>query len=145
MFLQLIYLHSATGELICVFYMYYLKSPHLFACRFTIFLYCEFENFRLPNVRKDERWFLFPKYDSTCHGQPVARYFLFSIMEWKQQIVHHFRSTSGFYMLNLRMSELWWTSLECEAGNDVVHYETIQQHSVFCYELQYEIVKKCVW
>jgi len=50
------------------------------------------------------------------------------------------------------MSELWWTSLECKAGNDVVRYETIQQHAVFCYELQYEIVKSvcvcvfaCVW
>lgn len=43
------------------------------------------------------------------------------------------------------MSELWWASLECEAGNDVVHYETIQQHAFFCYELQYKIVKSvCV-
>ena len=50
------------------------------------------------------------------------------------------------------MSELWWTSLECEAGNDVVRYGTIQQYAVFSYELQHKIVKKvcvcvcvCVW
>lgn len=143
MFIQLIYLHSATGELICVFFI--ISSPPISlhaVSRYFCFASMNALGFLILgkiNVGFSFEYIIVFALVSRLGG-------IFVSLSWNGSRKSYvlFRSTSDIYMLKMRMSELWWTSLEDEAGNDVVRFETIQQHAVFCCDLQYKIVKKCV-
>jgi hypothetical protein len=150
MLLQLIYLHSATGGLICVFCICIISShnpsPIYLHAVSIYFCFASMKSLGFQILGKMNVGFSFKNVILFALISRVGRYIRVSVMEWKQKILRTFRITSDFYMVRLRMSELWWTPLKCEAGNGVIRYETIQQTTVCCYELQYKIVKKlCVW